>query len=258
MREPSPILLQLGDEDEDEDEYAEWERKVKMNQAALKPSTTVVAEILVSSEVPQSVPLMCKYLFTKPLRIVRDTWAASQRKHGISVPKDNDDIILTWCRQKVYVTNNLISLGINPGEDGRVGSLGRSRSGFNRERNKIHMEAWTLESYEAMKHKEEVQRRRAAGNLSDDEDDDEAANAATPPPQIKLRIILKARDLEDVRLTVRPETTMETLVTGYRTQREVAPEKDIGLWFDGERLEEHLTMRDADIDDMDTIEVLIK
>ncbi|KAF5120460.1 hypothetical protein E5D57_013814 [Metarhizium anisopliae] len=76
--------------------------------------------------------------------------------------------------------------------------------------------------------------------------------------EVKIRVILKARDLDNVKMTVRPETTVGTLITSFRTQRSIGPDKYIGIWFDGDILEEHARMEEAEIDDMDTFEVHIK
>lgn len=70
-------------------------------------------------------------------------------------------------------------------------------------------------------------------------------------PEVKIRIILKARDLDDVRLAVRRETTVATLMTSFRKQRSIGSDKNIRSWFDREILEEHVTMEEAEIDDMD-------
>ncbi|KAH7328966.1 hypothetical protein B0I35DRAFT_418886 [Stachybotrys elegans] len=64
--------------------------------------------------------------------------------------------------------------------------------------------------------------------------------------------------MDEVPLTVRSETTVETLITGFRAQRGIEPDKDVGIWFDGERLEEHTTMAEAEVEDLDSLEVHIK
>ncbi|KAG5981852.1 hypothetical protein E4U54_006548 [Claviceps lovelessii] len=121
------------------------------------------------------------------------------------------------------------------------------------------MEVWTKAQFEEMECQEEVQRKREAGELSDEDDmPGNTASGETPAEEIKLRVILKARGLDDVKLTVRPETTVETLITGFRTQQPSALGKDVGIWFDGDRLEEHMTMDEVEIDDLDTLEVHIK
>lgn len=174
-----------------------------------------------------------------------------------------EEIIMTWRRKKVYMVDTLRSLGIESLGDGRVaaaGGSGRRDGGLRNDATRVHMEVWTPKMFQEMEKEEDLRRRRDAGEVSEADDDAGDDAVQEPPPPEKIRVILKARDLEAVKLTARPETTVETLITGFRTQRagQVDAEKEVLLRWDGEALEEHVTMEDAGIEDMDTIEVHIK
>jgi hypothetical protein len=69
--------------------------------------------------------------------------------------------------------------------------------------------------------------------------------------------MLKGRDVEPLACKILPETTVETLISYFRQQRNVGSDKQVSLWWDGERLEEHVEMKDAEIEAQDTIEVHI-
>ncbi|TWU77076.1 hypothetical protein ED733_008058 [Metarhizium rileyi] len=248
---------------EDDDEFTEYVRKAEeqraRDQAMLNvgpggEATKDSIEILVTSVVPGTKPCCFKFLFDKQLRIARNTWLTLQHRKGVlkEVEKE-DDIVLTWRRQRVYTFSTLLTLGIRPHASGRVRVDGNDVKGLVDGRTRVHMEAWTLDLFHEMEREEEQRRRREAGELSDEEE----APAAVEE-EVKIRVILKARGMADVNLTVRPETTVETLITGFRTQRSIASQKDVGLWFDGDRLEEHVTMAEAEIDDMDTFEVHLR
>lgn len=252
-KEPSPPP--------EDDEFAEYVRKAKerrdRDQALLqtgldgKPKKEFV-DILITSQVPGTRPLKLKYLFDKPFRLTRETWSSYQNKSGVSIPVD--DVILTWRKKKIYNTSTLLSLGIRPQGDGRVIADGQGSEGFEDNRSLVHVEAWTPELFQEMERNEELRRRREAGDISEEDEDQEEE----PADDVKLKVILKSRDLEDLGLTIRPETTVETLITCFRAQRKVDPNKQIGLWWDGDRLEEHVTMEEAEIEDMDTLEVYIQ
>ena len=265
----------VADEPAEEDEFEEYVRRAEQQRARDRAALGIgqdgaavkeKVEILVTSAVPDAKPCCMRFLFDKPLRLVRDSWTALQRKKGVRLPLEpgegDDDIVLTWRRKKVYTFSTLLSLGVRPQGNGRVKVDGPSGLGLTDSRTRVHMEAWTPQLFQEMEREEEVRRKREAGELSGTEDEtqepSEAAAAASPPAEVKLRVVLKARDLDDVKLTVRPETTVEALVTGFRAQRAIPPERDVGLWFDGERMADETTMADADIDDMDTIEVHVK
>lgn len=293
---PAPIVLSESDDDDDsndhaptptprknedeveisgssfaatdeDDEFAEYIRKAeeqRRDQALSEASRNSDAAkewiyILVTSVVPNSKPCQMKYLYSRPLRVVRDTWLAMQKQKGILTEVDDtDEIVLTWRRKKVYASSTLLNLGIRPEGNGRAVVDGHNTKGLGNNRTQVHMEVWTKEQFQEMEREEELQRKREAGELSDDVDSPGLATVESPAREIKLRVILKARGLEDVKLTVRPETTVETLITGFRTKQPTASGKDVGIWFDGDRLEEHMTMDEVEIDDMDTLEVHIK
>ncbi|KAM0424727.1 hypothetical protein ACHAPT_010037 [Fusarium lateritium] len=253
-KEPSPPPPE-------DDEFAEYVRKAKerrdRDKALLQTgldgqSRKEFVDIVIMSQVPGTKPLKIKYLFDKPLRLARETWSSYQNKSGVSIPAD--DVILTWRKKKIYNTSTLISLGIRPQGDGRVIAEGQGSEGFEDNRSLVHVEAWTPELFQEMERNEELRRRREAGDISDEEDEQEEE----PAEDVKLKVMLKSRDLEDLGLTIRPETTVETLITCFRAQRKVDPSKQVGLWWDGERLEEHITMEEAEIEDMDTLEVYIQ
>jgi hypothetical protein len=100
---------------------------------------------------------------------------------------------------------------------------------------------------------EEKRRKREAHDFDDDEADEMPESEA-----VILTINLAARDLEPAEMKVQPETTVDTVITTYRAIQNIPSSRQITLWFDGEMLEDYITMKDADIDDLDTIEVHIK
>lgn len=245
----------------EDDPFAEFVQKAAEERARFAADNDKI-EIVITSTIEGSKPACFKFLFDKALRLARDSWVGLQAKNRVPLDLEpGDEIILTWRRKKVYNVSTLLSLGIRPRGDGRVATDASNRhgDGLRNGATRVHMEAWTPALFREMEQEEALQRRRDAGELSDD-DRTPSSPVEPPQPEVKLRVILKARDLEPVKLTVRPETTVETLITGFRTQRAsaVGSDQEVVLRWDGEVLEEHMTMEDAEIDDMDTIEVYVK
>ncbi|KAF4444355.1 ubiquitin family protein [Fusarium austroafricanum] len=241
----------------EEDEFAEYIRKAEekrarqqaLQNAKSEEQTKESINILVLSSIPHAFPLEVKYQFSKPLRRVRDVWVDYQRKKG--VPSiEHDDVVLTWRRQRIYNTSSLIGLGIRPTGDGRAEAEDGGSSGFRQNRTSIEIEAWNSEQFQEMEHKQELQRKRDAGELSEEEEE-------KPEERIRFVIVLKARDLEPLKSKVLPETTVETLILYFRQQRQIGSDREISLWWDGDRLEEHVEMQEAEIEADDTIEVHI-
>ncbi|KAH6611042.1 hypothetical protein Trco_001062 [Trichoderma cornu-damae] len=259
---PVPEPRTAAEVEEEEDEFDEYVRKAEQQRARDKDMMQLdsdkaekkeaAADIMVGSNIPGTKVAHIKYQFNRPLRLIRDSWIALQRRKEVQLPiTSDDDIILTWQKKKVYTYSSLLGLGIRPQGDGRIIADEYRKGGLSDGRTKVILEAWTKESFSQMELEEELRLKREAGELSDQEPTQEEQEEK----RTRLRVRLRAKDMEDVKLTVLPETTVETLIIGFRTQRHIGSSKDVGIWFDGERLEEHQTMEEADINDMDTLEV---
>ena len=248
-------------QDEEDDEFAEYVRQAEAQrdqQLAMQTSggsggtgAKETVEIFITSEIPDAKSFIARFTFDKALRVVRDSWLATQVKKGVQLPLDeHQGALLTWRRKRVYNSSTLLDLGIRPQGNGRAMVDGHSREGLKKNATRVHMEGWTPKLFAEMEHEAEQTRKREAGELSEEEEEVEA--------QPRIRVTLRARDLGDVRLTGLPETTVETLLTAYRQQCAAVAKKHLSLRFDGETLEEHVTLADAEIEDLDTIEVHIK
>jgi hypothetical protein len=252
---------------EEEDEFAEYIRKAEQERRNLTSTVgasggqgggsqaTAAVTILVTSNIEGTRDCGIKVYIDKPLHQVRTAWVLTQRRNGVVLPVDPSELILTWRGVKVYNYSSLHSLGLKPYGDGAVVADGSNKRGISRDGTQVHMEIWTPDMFQRWEEEEDRRQKVLAGDLPDDED---TAGAEEPEPEKTLKIILRARDLEEVKLTVRPATTVETLITGFKAQRALGPDKEVTLWFDGGMMEEHVTMEEADIEEMDVIEVHIK
>ncbi|KAL7950582.1 ubiquitin-2 like Rad60 SUMO-like domain-containing protein [Trichoderma barbatum] len=260
----APNPQTIADMEEDDDEFGEYVRRAEEQRARDKDmmqmdsdraaTKDAAADIMVRSNIPDTKVAHIKYQFNRPLRLIRDSWIALQRRKEVQLPiNSDDDIILTWQRKKVYMYSSLLGLGIRPQGDGKIIADEYSKGGLQDGRTKVVLEAWTAEGYSQWEHEEEMRIKREAGEISDEEPTQEQEDK-----RAKLRVKLVAKGMEEVKLSVLLETTVETLMIGFRTQRNIGSDKDVGIWFDGERLEEHQTMGEAGIDDMDTLEVHMK
>jgi hypothetical protein len=247
--------------EEEDDDVAKYIKIAEENRARMLAQQNASAnakprkvDILISSPIPGSKPCQIKYFFDKPLVLVRNAWI--QRQEGVAMPA-TEELILTWRCGKVYNNSSLLDLGIRPFGEYGVFAEGGS-SGL--DETKVHLQIWTSKLLEDHLAKEQRRRKRAAGDVSDDDDDasDEAQAQEPVEERRKFKVSLKARDYEEMGLTVLLETTVETLMTAFRSHRAIPSEKEISLRFDGDQLEEHVTMEEAGVDEMDTIEVHIK
>lgn len=254
--QPQPRTVGIVDDmaaqdDLDEgDEYAEYIRKAEEEKKRVAAEAGT-ARVFLTSEIEGTQPVESKMKLDQPLVKLRDAWVQTQLyAHNVRLPCPAADLVISWQRSKVYNYSSLYSLGIRvQGES----VTGVDRKGLTSDRKKVHLEISTPEIYQRWEAERERQRRKdEAQDLSEDE------VFQVVEEDVKLKVILKACNLEDVKVTVRPATTAETLISAYRRLRkEVDETKTVTLWFDGDQLANNSTLEEVDINEMDIIDVHI-
>lgn len=241
------------DETDEDDEFAEYIRKAEEEKKRLAAEAGGShARVWLTSEIEGTQPAEIGLRLDQPFIRLREAWTLNQvHKHNVQFPCDPADLVLSWNREKVYNYGTLYSLGIRV-DGSRVSNEAFGKTGLSSDMKKVHMEISTPEIFRRWEAARERKRRKdEADGLSEEE------VVQVEEEDVKLRIVLKARELQDVKLTVRPETTAETLITAYRQLRGVDDQKKVSLWFDGGQLESQSTLEEADIEDMDGIDVQI-
>ena len=149
-----------------------------------------VLQIFITSDIPNTIPLIVSRRSSQRLKDVRLAWL--ERQH-LSTDV-TDTIFLTWRGKRVFDVTTCKSLGITVDAIGRISS---KEGSWEQEREKIHMEAMTtkmLEAYKAAK--------RNGGSQEDDATQE--ATVVGHDHEAQIRIILKAKGLDDFKLQVRP------------------------------------------------------
>jgi hypothetical protein len=269
--QPAPSLPEPAEDDEEElpiidepassgaldGEFAEYIRRAEEQRERDRTSDNrAKVELIVTSEIEGSKPLCVLTYFDKPLNTIRVAWLTYQRRNKIDIPAP-EDLILTWRQKRVYNYSTLRDLGLRPSGDVGAYAEGFSRKGLIRD-GSVHMEIWSPELFRRWEAKE-ASRQQDSTEEHDNRDTLDHEEQEPEEEEAKLRVVLAAPGYDDVKLTVRLGTTVETLVTGFRAAHKGIPtEKDVSLWFDGERMEEHVTMEEAEVDDLDKIEVHVR
>jgi hypothetical protein len=239
-------------------EFAEYVRRAEEQRERDRTSDNrAKVELVVTSEIEGSKPLCVLTYFDKPLNTIRAAWLSYQRRNNIHIPAP-EDLILTWRQKRVYNYSTLRDLGLRPSGDVGAYTEGFSRKGLIRN-GSVHMEIWSPELFRKWEAKEASRRHDSTDEHDNSQDALYHEEQEPEEEKAKLRVVLAAPGYNEVKLTVRLGTTVETLVTGFRAaQKSIPTEKDVSLWFDGEKMEEHVTMEEAEIDDMDKIEVHVR
>ncbi|KAJ4344725.1 uncharacterized protein N0V89_012469 [Didymosphaeria variabile] len=194
---------------------------VSSSSQTAKPSAIV--QLLIISEIPDTKPLMVKIRTTDALAKPKEAWI---QRLGIRV--DNGFVTVEG-DPTIYDDDNLP---------------------------KIHVDAWTEEIFKARKEADALETARAAEAANSVEELD---TEPEPEPQThQIKLVLKAKGMDDFKIKVHAHTEIGHLANAYKNGMKIPQSQPVTLMFDGDRLKPMDTVADADIDDMDVIEVHFK
>ncbi|KAI0385911.1 hypothetical protein F5Y04DRAFT_159916 [Hypomontagnella monticulosa] len=278
LDEDSDARVDTGDtqkenEEEDPTEYyirlarerkqkAQEQREAREKEGSSAPGDDdPVVQILIHSHLAQIHPLLFRRKLSQTLTVVYQTWIEQQvAKHSLVPRATLETMFFTWKGNKVYQHTTLQTLGIKPERDGKLYPSWKDQQEGYDGREKVLFQAWTQELYDEYLEEKEKQRLRDLGELIDDEPEEkqEPDQVQNSQEEQKIRLHFKAKDLPATKATVRSSTTVTQLIKVYRRLAEVPEDKIIELRFDGEVLDPDTTVQEADIEDMDSLEVHVK
>jgi hypothetical protein len=210
------------------------------------PEVDPIVEILVTSCMEGTNPLLVRRRLNQRLKEVRLSWCDKQLVHGAPLPPQfRASVFLTWNGKRLFDASTCKHLGMKIGRDGKFASEGE---GFD-DSGRLHLEAWTEDLYMAYQSKTQI-------GQESDEGQEEPKQIEEPVERIKL--LLKSRDMEPFRLRVKPTTSVEKMCQAFRNEKSIPADKEIALYFDGDKLDPALRVEDSELADMDTVEVHIR
>ena len=194
-----------------------------------------------------------------------------------------DKLFLTFKGNRIYSNSTIASLGVKVDADGVLqlppGAMTsrEAMEGYVMQRGipGLVLEVWHEEFYEEELAKDKKRRERELGLIDDDDEEEDGENqhlgsngqsrggseaAAAEAKKSKIRVVLKAKDLEPLKIAVYEDTPVGTMVEVFRTQKGIKPEQTIVMQFDGEQLSEDMLVGSMDIerDEPNQFEVYIK
>ncbi|KAI1162223.1 hypothetical protein F5B18DRAFT_625116 [Nemania serpens] len=234
-----------------------------------------VSIMIAAPGLPDAKPLCCTVRTAQVLQIAFDTFKERQKAQTAYPHKMISELVFTWRGDRVYHTTKLETLGIRPrSSDGRLHDnthSGRAAPEGYLGSDKVYFEAWTPEDYEENQRKEERERKlRAIGEWWDQDDtandqgDDnggERADAEAKTPQQeddRVKVIFRAKDMPPRNVTLRKHSTVAHMIKAFRKLAGLGEDKHVEIRWDGEVLDLETTVKEADIGDMDSVEVHIR
>lgn len=169
--------------------------RVSTSKSPLDPEV----EILITSRLENTIPLIVRRRLSQRLKDVRLTWCSKNQ----FAPDMASSVFLTWRGKRLFDVTSCKSLGIAVDRDGRVLARGQDDILVDEDR-KIHMEAMTEAIYEEY----QKARRRATEQRHEDEEEEQAP-VHQKPQDDQVRIILKAKGFADFKLIAKPVRSFE-------------------------------------------------
>ena len=149
-------------------------------------------QILVTSKIQSSRPLIVTRKFSQRLKDVRLAWIKYQNIPDPAIHQT----FLTWRGKRLFDVTSCKSLGLHVDSEGVIAFQGDPLGN----ENQIHMIAMTTEQYERYK------KAKEDPELGDEDGDNHDQELPENPQQSdpEVRIILKSKSLTDFKLKVRP------------------------------------------------------
>ncbi|PYH76154.1 hypothetical protein BO82DRAFT_216712 [Aspergillus uvarum CBS 121591] len=212
----------------------------------LTPSEDTIVQILITSKISNTKPLIVRRKMHQPLKDVRLAWLKRQ-----DLPKGlESSIFLTWKGKRLFDVTTCRSLGMGPKGRRALGSVACDSLRSDSSDLQIHMEAATENPLD----------------LDSSQSLSSAKPAPAPAPGIDFDsgercskdIVLKAPGLADLRLRVSLQMQVSRLIRLFRDARQISLEHEVYLVFDGERLDLGHALEDYDLANDDLLDVIVK
>lgn len=205
------------------------------------PDPTV--QILITSQIPSTKPLLVHRKMSQSLREVRVEWC---KRQGFT-PELQSSVYLTWKGRRLFDVTTCRSLGIRMECKFALADEDYDSDAGPREL-RIHMEAVTENPILLNRpgSPPSVESQAPPAPLSPGQDQNES-----------MKLILRSPGLDDFRIKARPKTLVSKLVSAFRDKQGIPPNQVVSLLFDGDRLDPGACLRDYDIADLDMVDVQI-
>ncbi|KAL2007132.1 hypothetical protein VTN00DRAFT_8570 [Thermoascus crustaceus] len=206
-----------------------------------------VVQILITSDIENTKPLIVHRRMSQRLRDVRLAWC---RRQGFG-EEMTSSVFLTWKGRRLFDVTTCRSLGIHIKGDSDPLWSSNDNPGCEGEVIRLHMEAVT----------DGILASRRSQSLVDPRDDTKSESEEledTRRHDEHIRIILKSPGLDDFRVKAKPKTQISRIIASFRSAQHVPAEKHVYLLFDGERLDPNSYLGEHDIADLDLVDVQVK
>ncbi|KAF2280717.1 uncharacterized protein EI97DRAFT_490886 [Westerdykella ornata] len=257
MTPPSTAPVKNEEDDVEEVVDVELQNMIRQRQATRldsipkrDPLDDKIVQLLITSEIPGSAPLITTVKTGHPIGRARTAWCVYNRYSD----EQTQNIFFTWKHKKLVDSTTIKRLGIKLDPSGAITVDGTAEIYDDENLPKIHVEAWTDELFAQWKAGEELKKRKPETQPPIEEPEP----VQPEPAKANIRLKLKSKEYPLFKIAVRPDTTIEHLASAFREYNKIPSSQPITLMFDGERLRPMDTIENTDVEDMESIEVHLK
>lgn len=244
-RDPSPQEPKTGSRDMEEKRHS-CPNPPTAPLPAAHSSTSMsdpTVQILITSLIPSTKPLLVHRKMSQSLREVRVEWC---KRQGFTSELQSS-VYLTWKGRRLFDVTTCRSLGIRVESKFALSDEDYDSDTGPREL-RIHMEAVT---------ENPVLLNRPGSSPSGRSQEPPTPLSPGQDQDEPMKLILRSPGLDDFRIKARPRTLVSKLISAFRDKHGI-PNQDISLLFDGDRLDPGACLRDYDIADLDLVDVQIR
>ncbi|KNG86041.1 hypothetical protein ANOM_005804 [Aspergillus nomiae NRRL 13137] len=206
-----------------------------------------VVQILITSKIESTKPLIIHRKMSQSLRDVRLAWCNRQ-----SIPKEmQSSILLTWKGRRLFDVTTCRSLGIGVPQGLADSAVhGDHIQHGSKEDIRIHMEAVIEDNVMAINDWQASHESYPAYA--------QESTATDGSRLLSTRVVLKCPSAGDLELKVSSRMQVSRLVTTFRDEKNLPKNREVYLVFDGDRLDPSSCLSMYDMADGDLVDVVIK
>lgn len=216
-------------------------------------------QILIRSIIPNTSEVIVRRLASQPLDKVHAYWCERNEIPNSTRSK----IFFIWRLQKLFNTTTMRGI-LRQIER----THGTKSDGSDLSEGKIVIEAVTQEILEHRVQQRKRDVKETAGLMDAERNESRptwavdsqtpiADSTATEQRQAGMVVTLVAPNMAPFKLRVRADTVVGKIIRGYRSKNGIAPDREMYLVFDGEKLDNDLLVGDSELEDGDSIDVRI-
>lgn len=175
------------------DDYQERSQPTKQ-PTPINPPPDPVLDLLLTSDIPDTEPLIVKRKLSQRLKDVKMAWVERQYfKQDFT-----DSVFLVWRGKRIFDHTTCRSLGYKAGPNGRIMA---SRDSMMDDEGRIHMEVMTRELFENYK------KSKITDILEEEKESGQETAVEEQKQEVQIKIVCKARGFPDFKLIVKPVGT---------------------------------------------------